>query len=93
MRSKVTNSLIAQGVPAPQRPSRHRQCPSPSPDGSIASIPHFIRLDFAYATRTVLYVMAAIMAVAAVVGLLGLRRGVQAESDDAGADPALGTPA
>jgi hypothetical protein len=47
-----------------------------------------VRLDFAYSTRTVLYVMAGIMAVAAVVALIGLRDGVQAEADPAGADPA-----
>ena len=61
------------------------------------SIPHFIRLDFAYATRTVFYVMAGIMAVAAVVALVGLERGVQAEPEseapapaDEGARPAAG---
>ena len=94
VRSRVTTSLISQGVPAPQASHQASSLSqSQSGNGSIASIPHFIRLDFAYATRTVFDVMAVIMAVAAVVGLLGLRRGVQAESDDAGADPALGTPA
>ena len=38
-----------------------------------------MRLDFAYATRTVLYVMAAIMVAAAVVAFVGLRPGVQEE--------------
>ena len=52
---------------------------SQSGSGSLASIPHFVKLDFAYATRSVLYVMAAIMAVAAIVALLGLRHGVQEE--------------
>jgi hypothetical protein len=42
-----------------------------------------VRLDFAYATRTVLYAMAGVMAVAAVVALLGLRRGVQEGEPDA----------
>ena len=50
-------------------------------EGSPRS-PHFIRLDFAYATRSVLYVMAAIMAVAALVALRGLRRGVQQDQQD-----------
>jgi Flp pilus assembly protein CpaB len=40
-----------------------------------------VRLDFAYSIRTVLYVMAAIMAVAAVAALLGLRAGAQQETD------------
>jgi len=41
------------------------------------SVPHVVRLDFAYATRSVLVGMALVMAVAAAVGLVGLRRGVQ----------------
>ena len=40
----------------------------------------FIRADFAAATRDVLYGMAIVMAVAAVVALRGLRRGVQEDS-------------
>ena len=43
-------------------------------------IPHFFRLDFAHATQTVLYIMAAVMAVAAIVGFVGLQRGVQKTS-------------
>jgi len=39
--------------------------------GSVASIPHFVSLDFAHATQTVLSVMCAIMAFAGVVALLG----------------------
>ncbi len=50
-------------------------------------IPRLIRLDFAYATRSVLHVMAAIMAVAALVALVGLRRGVQEEPVAAGELP------
>jgi hypothetical protein len=41
--------------------------------------------DFAGATRDVLYVMAAIMAVAALVALRGLTRGVQQEEGEDGA--------
>jgi hypothetical protein len=43
-----------------------------------------VRLDFAYATHSVLEVMAAIMAAAAIVALVGLRRGVQEEAATAG---------
>jgi hypothetical protein len=50
--------------------------------GSVASIPHFFRLDFAYSTRTVLYIMAGIMAVAAIAALLGLRAGAQEEEEE-----------
>jgi hypothetical protein len=45
--------------------------------GNPAAIPAFIRADCATATRDVLYGMAIIMAVAALVALRGLRRGVQ----------------
>jgi hypothetical protein len=48
-----------------------------APSGT-GSVPHFVRLDFAYSTRTVFYVMAGIIAVAAVVAKVGLRPGVQA---------------
>ena len=49
-------------------------------------IPQFIRADFASATRDVLYGMCIIMAVAAVIALRGLRRGVQEDTpaDQAG---------
>ena len=50
---------------------------------STAGIPHFVRLDFAHATRGVLLAMALVMAAAAVVAFLGLRRGVQTEAEPA----------
>jgi hypothetical protein len=59
--------------------------------GKIASIPHFVKVDFAFATRNVLHVMAVIMAVAAVVAFVGLQRGVQEDVAGPGADPAVGT--
>jgi EmrB/QacA subfamily drug resistance transporter len=93
VRSRVTTSLVSQGLPARAAAREARALSqSQSGRGSIASIPHFVRLDFADATRTVLYCMAGIMAAAAVVGLLGLRRGVQEETP-AGRDPAVGTAA
>jgi EmrB/QacA subfamily drug resistance transporter len=80
MRSRVTTSLISAGVPSAKA---HAQASSISqaqgPGGGVAFIPHFVRLDFAYATRSVLYVMAAIMAAAAVVAFAGLRAGAQEE--------------
>ncbi len=63
---------------------------SQSRGGSVVSIPHFVRLDFAYATRSVLYVMAAIMAAAAIVAFVGLRAGVQEEADTAAASDSEG---
>jgi EmrB/QacA subfamily drug resistance transporter len=78
MRSRITTSLIHMGVPSARAHAEASHLSqSQSGGASAAAIPHFVRLDFAYATQTVLYVMAAIMAAAAVVALLGLRRGVQ----------------
>ncbi len=81
MRSRITTSLISQGIPSGRAHSEASSI-SQSQGGhvGIASIPHFVRLDFAYATRSVLYVMAAIMAVATIVALIGLRAGVQEEA-------------
>jgi EmrB/QacA subfamily drug resistance transporter len=88
MRSRVTTSLISRGIPSgPAHAEASRISQSQGGSGSVTSIPHFVRLDFAYATRSVLYVMAAIMAVAAIMALLGLRPGVQEEV----ADTALAT--
>jgi EmrB/QacA subfamily drug resistance transporter len=88
MRSRVTSSLISTGMPSARA---HAEAASISQSrggsGSVASIPHFVRLDFAYATRSVLYVMAGIMAAAAIVALLGLRAGVQEEADMSGIEP------
>jgi len=90
MKSRITTSLIAQGLP-PDQASHQAQAIAQSSQsggggsGSTTAIPHFIRLDFADATRSVLYVMAAIMAAAAVVALVGLRRGLQ--EDTAPAEP------
>ena len=52
----VTTSLISQGARQRARARRGvEHLPvAAAPGGSIASIPHFVRLDFAYATRSVL---------------------------------------
>jgi hypothetical protein len=49
-------------------------------NGNPAAIPAFIRADFASATRDVLYGMCVIMAIAALVALRGLKRGVQQDT-------------
>src|ERR1700677_2496535 len=90
-RSRITASLIAQGMSGPAasaQASKIAQLQGGS--GNIASIPQFIRLDFATAIRDILYVMAAIMAVAGLVALRGLKRGVQA--DPVEAEAAQATP-
>jgi EmrB/QacA subfamily drug resistance transporter len=91
LRSRLVTSFVSQGVPT-GRAQREASSISQtqSGGGSITSIPHFVRLDFAYATRSVLYVMAAIMAVAAIVAFVGLRPGVQEEAGGPVAEPASG---
>jgi MFS family permease len=81
LRSRVTTSLIAQGVPSRAATARAASLSQSRGGGSTGAIPHFIRLDFAYATRSVFYVMAGVMAVGALVALVGLRAGLQEEPD------------
>jgi predicted MFS family arabinose efflux permease len=83
LRSRVTNSLVAQGLPRARASAEAASISqSQSGSGSIATIPHYIRLDFAYACRTVFYVMAGIMAAAALVAKFGLEGGLQKEADE-----------
>jgi EmrB/QacA subfamily drug resistance transporter len=76
MKSHVISSLAARGVPHAQA-VHQASAISQSTGGNVASIPQFIRLDFADATRTVFYIMAGIMVVAAIVARRGLQSGVQ----------------
>jgi EmrB/QacA subfamily drug resistance transporter len=93
MKSHTKTTLLAQGV-APAEASRQASAIAQSVGGtggggSTSTIPHYVRLDFAYATRSVLYIMAGIMALAAVVAFVGLTRGVQEEvAPDPAIDPA-----
>ncbi|MFB7613555.1 MFS transporter [Kitasatospora sp. NPDC056181] len=84
LRTRLTDSLVAQGLPHAQAVAEATHLSQvqaqSSASGSTATIPQFFRVDFAHATQTVLYWMAAIMAVAAVVAMIGLRPGVQAET-------------
>jgi EmrB/QacA subfamily drug resistance transporter len=77
-RSHIASSLIAQGVPAKAAAAQAaRTAQLQGGSGGAASIPQFIRADFASATREVLIGMGVVMAVAAVVAFFGLKRGVQ----------------
>ncbi len=83
-RSRITSSLVAKGLPqgaASAQAAKIAQLQGGS--GNVAAIPAFIRADFAGATRDVFYVMAGIMAVAALVALRGLKRGRQEEPAEA----------
>jgi EmrB/QacA subfamily drug resistance transporter len=88
LRSRLVTSLVSLGVPSGQA-TKEASDISQSSSGSVASIPHFVRLDFAYSIRTVLYVMAGIMAAAAMAAFAGLRAGVQEETQTEGSEAAL----
>ena len=81
-RSQITSSLTARGLPGPAAAAEAAKTAQlQGGNGSITAIPPFIRADFAAATRDVLYGMTIIMAVAFVVALRGLTRGVQQETE------------
>jgi EmrB/QacA subfamily drug resistance transporter len=87
LRAHVASSLIAAGVPSARAHAEAARLAQSHNAGVRAGpIPHFVRLDFAYATRSVLYVMAAVMVAGAVVAFLGLRPGVQQEQGAPEAD-------
>ncbi len=87
MRSRLTTSLIAKGLSSGRAHTEASKISqSRGGNGATSSIPHFVRLDFAYATRSVLFVMAGIMVVAMIVAMAGLRTGVQQESGDVETD-------
>ena len=80
-RSAITSSLTAQGLPQGAASAEAAKIAQlRSGNGKITAIPAFIRADFAAATRDVLFGMCVIMAVAALVALRGLRRGVQEDT-------------
>ena len=76
MHSHLTTSLVGQGLPHAQANAEATRI-SQAHSSSGGSIPHFVRLDFAEATKSVFHAMALVMAVAAVIAFAGLRRGVQ----------------
>jgi hypothetical protein len=86
-RSAITSSLTTRGLPGPAAAAQAAKIAQlQGGSGNVAAIPQFIRADFAGATRDVLYAMAVIMAVAALVALGGLRRGVQEDTEAAAAE-------
>jgi MFS family permease len=80
-RSRVASSLVARGLPARAASAQAAKIAQlQGGHGNVATIPAFIRADFAGATRDVFYGMAVVMAAAGVVALLGLRHGVQEDA-------------
>jgi EmrB/QacA subfamily drug resistance transporter len=79
LKSHLVDSLVSQGVPHSQAVSTATEISKlqGGAGSSTDKIPLFVRQDFASATKAVLEVMAGIMAAAAVVAIVGLRRGVQ----------------
>ena len=84
-RSRITSSLVARGLPGPAASAEAAKIAQlQGGNGNVATIPQFIRADFAAATREVLFGMCLVMAVAGLVALRGLRRGVQEDTAAAG---------
>jgi len=83
--SRVTTSLVSRGLSHARAAALATSISqSQGGNGNVGRIPHFVKMDFAYATRAVFYVMAGIMALAAVVAFLGLQRGRQEDPDETG---------
>ena len=89
-RSNITGALIQQGMSSHAAATEAASVAQlQGGNGNVADIPLFIRLAFANATEEVLTGMGVIMAVAAVVAFLFLRRGVQRETvGETDAEPA-----
>jgi MFS family permease len=81
--ARLAGSLVAQGDPPSRASADASHISFLQGTSSSGTIPHFIRLDFAYGTRSVLLAMAGVMAAAGLVALVGLRRGVQTETETA----------
>ena len=86
-RSEITSSLTSRGMPGPAAAAEASKLAQlqGGGSGSVATIPQFIRADFASAIEVVLYGMAIIMGVAALIALRGLSGGVQQETQAAAA--------
>jgi len=93
MRARLTASLVARGQPPGRAAAEASHVAQGQGGGNTEAIPHFVRLDFAYATRTVLLVMAGVMAAATVAALLGLGAGVQEEPGPVETIPEPASPA
>jgi EmrB/QacA subfamily drug resistance transporter len=92
-RSGITASLTGKGLPGPAASAEAGKIAQlQGGNGNVASIPQFIRADFAGAIRDVLFGMCVIMAVAGLVALRGLKPGVQQETDEAAAPAGAGLP-
>jgi len=91
MRTNVSNQLVAQGTPrgvadhlaaglAQMQNSSSSNGSSSSGAPDLSKIPQFYKVAFAQSTATIFYAMAGIMAAAAIVAFVGLKRGVAPEA-------------
>jgi MFS family permease len=85
-RSRITTSLVSQGLPRAQAAVEAEKL-SQSQGAHVGAIPRFVRLDFAYASRSVFFAMAGIMAAAAIVAKLGLQPGLQDATSESSSLP------
>ena len=86
-RSRITSSLTTQGLPGPAASAEAAKIAQlQGGNGNVTTIPPFIRADFAAAIREVLFGMCLVMAIAGLVALRGLKRGVQQETDETGGE-------
>jgi len=78
-RSRLTTSLRHLGLSQTQAAAEANHIAQAPTRGStsVANIPHYVSVDFAHSTQVVLYVMAGIMAAAALVAWRGLESGRQ----------------
>src|SRR4029077_4675201 len=80
-RSRITSSLTAKGLPGPAASAEAAKIAQlQGGNGNVATIPQFIRADFAGAIREVLFGMCLVMAVPGLGALRGLNRGVHQEA-------------
>jgi len=86
-------SGVAHSVAASLSSNRSSRAPASVPASTAAHIYRVAQLSLADGTQAVFYGMAAIMAVAGLVALIGLRRGIHTASDAVPVEPAAAPPA
>ncbi len=84
-RDHLTTSFVELGEPRSRAAAQASKLAQSQSRNGTSSIPHFVRLDFAEAIHAVLLTMSGVMALAAVIALAGLRRGVQGDGIESGA--------
>ena len=77
-RSRLTTSLRGMGMTQAHAAAEANHIAQyQHGSATVASVPHFVSVDFAHSTQLVLYIMAGIMAAAALLAFFGLEAGRQ----------------